>query len=110
MKKTTKKAAPAFQPTAKVRVVPKNKRMEMAPDAREPHNIKVRTNIHLDLDVLNFFKSRAGAPGALPYQTQINAELRKIMEGRYSEDVDVAKLAGNEKLIQALAERLRSVL
>jgi len=110
MKQTTKRIRPAFEPTAKVRVVPKNRRMVMAPESREPRNIKVRTNIHLDLDVINFFKARAEKRGALPYQTQINAELRKIIEGRYSEDVNVEKLARNEKLIQALAERLRGVL
>src|ERR1051325_9078296 len=83
MKKTTKTP---FQPTAKVRVVPRNQRTQVAPDARKRHNIKIRTNIHLDLDVINFFKQRAKAPGALPYQTQINAALRRIMEEGRSEE------------------------
>ena len=110
MKKTTKRVDSAFQPTSKVRVVPRNRRIEMAPAAREPHNIKVRTNIHLDLDVINFFKERAKQPGALPYQTQINAELRKVMEGRQAEELDINKLLHNETLLVALAARVRQLM
>ena len=103
MKKTTK--AP-FQPTAKLRVVSRGQRTQMGPDAREPHNIKVRTNIHLDLDVINFFKQRAKAPGALPYQTQINAELRKLMERSGTGGEDILQ---NDKLILAIAKRVREL-
>ena len=104
MKKTTKTP---FQPTSKVRVVARGQRTEMAPDARAPHNIKVRTNIHLDLDVINFFKGRAEAPGALPYQTQINAELRKVM-GR-SGEAEIYDIVHNEKLIAAIAKRVKEL-
>jgi hypothetical protein len=48
-------------------------------------------------------------PGALPYQTQINAELRKIME-REKSDVSIDKLLRDEKLITALAERIRALV
>jgi hypothetical protein len=65
---------------------------------------------HLDLDVIRFFKERAKAPGALPYQTQINAELRKIMEGRESQDMDIEKFIRNEKLIAAIAKRVRELV
>ena len=41
---------------------------------------KVRISIHLDLDVLNYFKARAAQPNAAPYQTQINNSLREVME------------------------------
>lgn len=82
----------------------------MTPDARQPHNIKVRTNIHLDLDVIDFFKDRARKPGALPYQTQINAELRRVMEEGRSDDVDINKLLRNEKLIAAIAKRVREMV
>jgi uncharacterized protein (DUF4415 family) len=104
MKKTTKTA---FHPTSKVRVISRNQRTEMAPDARAPHNIKVRTTIHLDLDVINFFKQRATAPGALPYQTQINAELRKLMEP--SGNVGIDDILHNEKLILAIAKRVKEL-
>ena len=110
MRKTTKKLDAAFQPTSRVRVIPKNRRTEMAPEARQPHNIKVRTNIHLDLDVIHFFKERAKAPGALPYQTQINAELRRVMTERRPDDIDINKLVRDEKLIKALARRVRELV
>lgn len=42
--------------------------------------VKVRVNIHLDLDVINYFKERAALPNAAPYQTQINQALREVME------------------------------
>ena len=109
MKKTASKINPAFQPTSKVRIVPKNRRIEMTPEARQPSNIKIRTNIHLDLDVISFFKERAKQRGALPYQTQINAELRKVMQGGKSEDLDINSLVRNEKLIAAIAERVREL-
>ena len=102
----SKKTGP-FQPTSKVRVVPRNRRIEMAREARLPRNIKVRTNIHIDLDAINFFKERAKAPGALPYQTQINAELRKVMEGPQSQDAAIDRFIRDEKLIAAIAERVR---
>ncbi len=104
MKKTT---SPTFQPTSKARVVARNRRTQVALDAREPRNIKVRTNIHLDLDVINFFKDRAKAPGALPYQTQINAELRKLMARSGSAELD--DILQNEKLILAIAKRVKEL-
>src|SRR5204863_7451930 len=105
MKKTTDRP---FQPTAKARVVPRSRRTELARDAREPHNIKVRTNIHLDLDVINFFKERAKVPGALPYQTQINAELRKLMNSSPVSETD--NILQNEKLIRAIAKKVRELV
>jgi hypothetical protein len=39
---------------------------------------KVRINIHLDKDVVAYFKGEAGPRG---YQTLINSALRRIMEG-----------------------------
>ena len=87
MKSTTKTPIPpAFKLTSKARVIPKDQRLVMPPGAYEPRNIKVRTNIHLDLDILNYFQERAALPGATRYQTQINAELRKIMERDLARD------------------------
>ena len=105
MKKTTKNP---FQPTAKARVVPRSRRTEVVPDAREASKVKVRTNIHLDLDVINFFKERAKAPGAQPYQTQINAELRKVMADPSTTMAD--DILRNEKLMLAIAKRVRSLV
>ena len=41
---------------------------------------KVRVTMYLDADVLEYFKGRAAQPNAAPYQTQINGELRAVME------------------------------
>ena len=54
------------------------------PGEIKPSDCKVRVTIYLDADVLEYFKDRAAQPNAAPYQTQINAELRRVMEGRTS--------------------------
>ena len=43
-------------------------------------NSKVKISLYLDADILQYFRARAEPPNAAPYQTQINHELRKIME------------------------------
>ena len=91
MKKTTKsRVPPEFKLTSKARVIPRNKRHEVSPEAMEPRNTKVRVSIYLDLDVLDFFKTLAGKPGAMPYQTQINAVLREIVQASAAKDKDAA--------------------
>ena len=47
---------------------------------RKAKPAKVRVSIYLDEDVIKFFKRRADRPKAPPYQTQINSELRAVME------------------------------
>ena len=42
--------------------------------------------MYLDADILDFFKERAKEPNASPYQTQINNELRAVMERKTSND------------------------
>ena len=44
---------------------------------------KTRVNMHLDNDVIEFFKRTAGGRG---YQTLINSTLRAVMEGRTTGD------------------------
>jgi uncharacterized protein (DUF4415 family) len=80
MKKLAKSVPAEFKLTSRARVVPKDQRTQMPPEAFEDRNTKVRVTIHLDLDVLNFFKGLAKKPGAQPYQTQINATLRQVIE------------------------------
>lgn len=72
---------------------------------------KARINIYVDLDVLEYFRSRAEKPNAAPYQTQINAELRAIME----RDLATAKpeieaaidvLLKNDDFLDRLSHRL----
>lgn len=79
-----------------------------------PSNIKVQVTLRVDSDVLEHFKKRASEPHAAPYQTQINAELRKIMESDLSDDKpkltkDVKELASNKDFIRAVAEQLKEL-
>jgi hypothetical protein len=65
---------------------------------------KARVNLFLDRDVIEYFKGRANAPGAAGYQTQINAELRAVMEGGGG---PFASLVDDEAFIAAVAEQVR---
>jgi len=78
-------------------------------EAIQEHKTKIGVYIKLDLDVLNFFKARAKTPGGLPYQTQINVELRKAMNEGSSDDVEINKLVRNEKLMSAIAARVKAM-
>lgn len=71
---------------------------------------KVRITINLDADVLEYFKQRAELPNAAPYQTQINAELRKIMGKDIDEFLDITakNLLQDENFIAALKDKLKA--
>lgn len=66
---------------------------------------KVRVTMYLDADVLEYFKGRAAQPNAAPYQTQINSELRALME-RQGAGGPYASLVEDERFISAVAERV----
>ncbi|MDX2029889.1 MAG: BrnA antitoxin family protein [Blastocatellia bacterium] len=75
--------------------------------------IKVRISINLDLDVLEYFKQRAEAPNAAPYQTQINRMLREIMEkerrrkgGKISTQAE--ELLSDQGFIEAVARKIEA--
>jgi uncharacterized protein (DUF4415 family) len=72
---------------------------------------KVRITINLDADVLEYFKQRASAPHSAPYQTQINTELRRIMENDDSQN-DLSKTAKallqDDNFIVALKDKLKA--
>ena len=74
--------------------------------------VKVGISIYLDSDVLEYFKQRAAAPDALPYQTQINNELRAIMQMDKSAGDASAwvkqELLNDDQFIGALASRLQA--
>ena len=92
---------------SRAKIVPQHKRHEMPPEAFEHRNIKVRVNMYLDLDVIEFFKKRAAEPGAPPYQTQINAELRRIVEEAQTPESDpVATLRQASRLINTAAGQI----
>jgi uncharacterized protein (DUF4415 family) len=76
----------------------------LPPTEELDRHIKVRITIMLDYDVLQFFKQRAAAPGAEPYQTQINRALREYMSGGRPPDKN--RLLNDEGFISKLAERV----
>jgi uncharacterized protein (DUF4415 family) len=61
---------------------------------------KVRINIMLDEDIIEYFKQRAALPNAAPYQTQINQALREVISGKR---LSVSPLDDQS---EALAERI----
>lgn len=83
---------------------------QMHPDY-EPKKAKVRISMFLDADVLAHFRQRAAQSHAAPYQTQINNELRTIMERESiatppPANADYLSLLDNTDFIAKLAERL----
>lgn len=74
----------------------------------------MRITLYLDSDVLAYFKERATAPNAAPYQTQINSELRTVMEREQAQEAaqeavpmfDYMQLLENRRFIAALAEKV----
>ena len=81
------------------------------PNATKLENCKVKISLYVDADILEYFRNRAEAPHAAPYQTQINNELRRTMEN------DAAQANGNlendilnnKAFLRALKEKLETV-
>jgi len=70
---------------------------------------KVRITIHLDADILEYFKNRADLPNAAPYQTQINNELRRVMKsGKKSVTSTAKELLRDDSFIEALRDKLKA--
>lgn len=69
---------------------------------------KVKVSIYLDNEVVEYFRERAEQPNAAPYQTQINNELRKVMEGGGAENVE-NDILNNKKFLKALKKKLETV-
>ena len=73
---------------------------------------KVRVNICLDGDIVEHFRQRAESPHSAPYQTQINSELRAIMErdlANEKKEIDstAKKLLEDDDFLSALSEKLK---
>ena len=72
---------------------------------------KVKITINLDADILEYFKQRAAPPHSAPYQTQINNELRRVMETD-NEHADLSQTARellkDDNFIVALKDRLKA--
>ena len=69
---------------------------------------KVKVTIYLDGDVISYFRARAEQPNAAPYQTQINNELRKVMENGTADSVE-SDILNNKKFLKALKKKLEAV-
>jgi hypothetical protein len=63
---------------------------------------------------LQHFRNRAENPNAAPYQTQINAELRAIMEKDLANNAplqnNVEDITKNKEFVRAVAEQLKELL
>jgi uncharacterized protein (DUF4415 family) len=69
---------------------------------------KVRVTMYLDADVIEHFKERAAQPNAAPYQTQINSELRTVMERKKGgSGAPYASLIEDDRFINAVARRVQ---
>lgn len=73
---------------------------------------KTRINICVDSDILQHFRKRAESPHSAPYQTQINNELRAIMERDLAQektgiDATAKKLLEDDDFLKALSEKLK---
>lgn len=70
---------------------------------------KLRINIMLDEDIVEYFKQRAALPNAAPYQTQINQILRELIIGKRLSAVplDDQSEALAERIAEKVASRLR---
>ncbi len=78
-----------------------------------PAEAKIKMTMFIDGDILQHFKKRAATPNAAPYQTQINQELRAIMERDLANEVEkldevAEKLVNNPTFINAISERLKA--
>jgi uncharacterized protein (DUF4415 family) len=77
-----------------------------------PSNTKVQITMKIDLDILKYFKARAEKANAAPYQTQMNSELRAVMERDLSgenkeSDLTAERLLENDEFLRKLSEKLR---
>lgn len=71
---------------------------------------KSKISLYLDKDILEYFRQRAESPDAAPYQTQINHELRRVMENDSREIQSIENdILNNEEFLRALKEKLETV-
>jgi uncharacterized protein (DUF4415 family) len=72
---------------------------------------KIKVTILLDADILDFYKEQAAKQGNLPYQTQINRELRKAMDKakQPKSEVVTMEMLENPVFLSSLANKLKKV-
>ncbi len=73
-------------------------------------NCKVKISMYLDADILEYFRARAESPDAAPYQTQINNELRRVMEADTNGKAKLEpSILDDTEFLRALKEKLETV-
>ena len=77
------------------------------PEDLQSRNIKLIVTMRLDKDVVDFFKARAQDRGESGYQTQINAELRRVMEVEQSENDALRALRQARGLIETAMKQVQ---
>lgn len=86
------------------------KRHGITPEDVAAASVQIWVSLPLDDDVLAYFKQRAAAPGALPYQAQINQELRRVMERERDETGSLTavkqQLLADRQFIETLAAEI----
>ena len=71
---------------------------------------KVKVSIYLDEVVVEYFRARAESLDAAPYQTQINNELRRIMEADINGKAKLdSSILDDTEFLRALKEKLKTV-
>ena len=71
---------------------------------------KVKVSIYLDEVVVEHFRQRAESPDAAPYQTQINNELRRVMEADTNGKAKLdSSILDDTEFLRALKEKLETV-
>lgn len=73
-----------------------------------------RISIHLDLDILEFFRERANQPNTPAYQRQINNELRQIVDANKQASKNglsaiESSILENEVFIKMLKEKMKKI-
>lgn len=78
--------------------------------AKLKNSNKVKVSIYLDKVVVQYFRDRAKEPNAAPYQTQINNELRKVMENGSADTATVERdILNDKKFLKALKRKLETI-
>ena len=71
---------------------------------------KIKVSIYLDEVVVEHFHQRAESPDAAPYQTQINNELRRVMEAVTNGKAKLEpSILDDTEFLRALKEKLETV-
>jgi uncharacterized protein (DUF4415 family) len=85
-------------------------RVQRSPWAKKLKGGKVKVSMYLDSDVVNYFRLRAEGSNAAPYQTQINSELRRVMESESTTAVNIeVDILNNTEFLRALKEKLSAI-